>query len=151
MRCCLVTLSREAFKPSQFSEADVLSQRLFSLKKNSEGRKAQFKRHRIYFAVRANHNGNAWENAEVFTNLYKEEQTRHQKQHFTKPGFWCWFISPKYIKFNINFYFWILKYTSDNRSLKILHISLHYYHIIAVREVSGANPISTQLLDTESK
>lgn len=33
MRCCLVTLSREAFKPSQFSEADVLSQRLFSLEK----------------------------------------------------------------------------------------------------------------------
>lgn len=33
MRCCLVTPSREAFKPSQFSEADVLSQRLFSLEK----------------------------------------------------------------------------------------------------------------------
>lgn len=33
MRCCLVTPSREAFKPSQFSEADILSQRLFSLEK----------------------------------------------------------------------------------------------------------------------
>lgn len=71
MRCCLVTLSREAFKPSQFSEADVLSQRLFSLEKIlKEGKLNLTDIGFIFLLGQTNDN---WENAEVFTNLYKEE------------------------------------------------------------------------------
>lgn len=152
MRCCLVTLSREAFKPSQFSEANVLSQRLFSLEKNFEGK---LNLTDIGFILLLGQTimttlGRMQKYLQTCTRKNRH-QNRHQKQHFTELGFWCWFISPKYSKFHIHFYFWILKYTSDNRSLKILHRSLYYYHIIAVREVSGENPISTLVLDTESK
>lgn len=123
MRCCLVTLSREALKPSQFSEADILTRRLFSLEKKSESRKAQFNKHKIYFPVTANHGDNAWENTEVFTNLYKEEETRHvfnKSITLLNMFFDADFFPPK-SKLHINFYFRILKYTSDNRSLEMLH------------------------------
>lgn len=151
MRCCQVTLSREAFKPSQFSEADVLSQRLFSLEKILKEGKLSWTD--VGFLL---HLGQTVMAMLGRMQKYLQTCTRKNRQGIKSNSlpslvFSCQFISHKYSKFHTDFYFWILKYISDNSSLQILHISLHCYHIIAVREVSGANPISTLLLDTESK
>lgn len=134
MRCCLVTLSREAFKPSQFSEAGVLTQRLFSLEKNLKAGKLNVTNIWFIFLLQKT----------MVTMLgrvqkYIQTCTRKNRQGMfsTKASlYWACFLMlifpPKYSKFHIHFCFRILKYTSDNRSLEILHRSLLYYHTIYV-------------------
>lgn len=143
MRCCLVTLSREAFKISQFSEADVLTQRLFYLEKNLKAGKLSFTNIWFIFLLQQT----------IVTMLgriqkYLQTCTRKNRQGLfsTKASlYWTCFLMliffpPKYIKFHTHLYFQILKYTSDNRGLEILHRSLHYYHIISVRGSSWSKP-----------
>lgn len=80
---------------------------LWKKKNKSESRKAQFNKHMIYFPVTENHGDNAWRNSKVFTNLHKEEQTRHvfNKRITLLNMFFDVAYFPKYRKLHIIFFF----------------------------------------------